>query len=305
MLENQNRSATQTPPTQQKSHWLPTLITLGIIAIGGVLVWYVTYSSRIERSENHVLENAFDNDRQTQENSEIDTKNWKTYRSQKFGFSLNHPNNWEAYALSGGIQLASYKPEVLGRADGIVIVKVPIYSGTNLQDIYKGGESGYGVWDLQKDCKKINFAQTDTYDCVSLDDGTPKRSLLIVHGITLFQINDYEQTGITDQILSTFKLIESAQADTTQLKIYRNEDFGFEFQYPAKFGTISYSKDIVNPGQETEGECKGQGYTLGGSTELFRFASVSPDYKICLGRGGALLDYVRFEVMDDQIRLYL
>jgi len=54
--------------------------------------------------------------------------------------------------------------------------------------------------------------------------------------------NKYEL--ILDQILSTFKFVEKSQDETADWKIYRNEEYGFEFGHPANW--IYFEKEEKN-----------------------------------------------------------
>lgn len=50
-----------------------------------------------------------------------------------------------------------------------------------------------------------------------------------------------------DQILSTFKFLDSTSSvDTSTWKTYKNDQFGFEFQYPAKYQTENNNFSLVS-----------------------------------------------------------
>jgi hypothetical protein len=92
-------------------------------------------------------------------------------------------------------------------------------------------------------------------------------------------------------------------------KTYTNTEFGFSFQYPQEWDNVKLNIEKNNPKVDHEGACAAQGYAVFGNfsnanTIKLQFGAVSSDYKICLGRGGGLADFVKFKILKNNIRMY-
>lgn len=170
--------------------------------------------------------------------SSIDTSNWKTYRNEKYGFEVRYPGEWnvniiESPGIETAIQIMS--PSAQKGQEGTHSLG-PIFDiRIVVNKAYQGRITGQKIKFLGK-----NAIDTGWY--TSNVGGLPVRDIVIIDdpeitisfGGTLLESQKTEES-LLDPILSTFKFIEpQAIIDTLNWKTYRNEKYGFTFQYPAE-----------------------------------------------------------------------
>jgi hypothetical protein len=163
--------------------------------------------------------------------------NWKTYTDDEYGFEFKYPDSWykgkddtpvDVYTLTfGPLNIRNHIGEVIsptpGRALTISIKNISEKSIDLKSAIKKYYPCGH--LDINKGVQK-SYKNLDVLVFYQSACGiAPTDLAYIVHNNDIYEINAGKYI---DQILPTFKFIDS----TSNWKLYRNNDYGFEFKYP-------------------------------------------------------------------------
>lgn len=193
------------------------------------------------------------------EPSSVDTSTWKVYRNERYEFELKYPEEWkvETFTTNNGetnlsvYNIATYEAEMrsLEGNEGTDAFPrslwiMPIKINGSVEEFI---QTKYAIKEKpiiqQRDFPTGATAMEIEY----LTDDWPGRHKLIlfsnskyvfeleVFGGTLAYRSD-EEERIYQAIINNFKLLNSSVSlDTFIWKIYRNENMGFELQYPANW----------------------------------------------------------------------
>lgn len=171
-----------------------------------------------------------------------DISGWKTYRNEKYGVELQYPKTWFFYDQTDNILLSDR--ELPGGTDALHLDIE--FKNKSVEDVVQSMQ-GYAS------CLPTTFNGYSGFNCGFNNVGLGSDSVVLLsRGMSSILISDGLATKVSTQILSTFKFIES-EVDTSGWKVYRNEEYGFEFKYPLEWMLgETYGQRIVsieeNPG---------------------------------------------------------
>ncbi len=168
-----------------------------------------------------------------------ESSDWKTYRNNQFGYEINYPSNLN---LGGSLsdKPSEYNPRYPATSDDSIIFSE---SGPLRIESYQGKAKWVDEGEMH-----LLFIATTTFNGYPASKaeycdlgGCVDMIVLEANGIT-YQIN-FDQSPLSKQILSTFrfndKYIEQSNNiqsfNTTNWKIYKNDQYGFEIKYPSEF----------------------------------------------------------------------
>lgn len=177
---------------------------------------------------------------------------WKIYKNDKYGFEFSYPGNGllKEYDLTNQKSHgdAPFCPDKVG-LPGCLDVVVTFPDGSEFDYTYQTVEMGKDLSD-NVHTEKISLNGKD-YDILIDDYGNAaihpdqETSLLFFH--------NSKQKGdavLFKQIFSTFKFTDEVSADTSTWKTYKNNEYGFEIQYPStlEFQDCTIRADGSEPG---------------------------------------------------------
>ena len=141
---------------------------------------------------------------------------WKTYRNEKYGFSINLPPSWKGYRVNESP--TNFRGVSFGIKDQDVVVKIIVLTKKEYSDCEKGAL-----------CPVTFIAQNDADVFVLVHAQDYTDSIFTTPGIA--------GSDVWDSIISTFKFTNavSAKNDFKNWKTYHNEENGFELKYPTDF----------------------------------------------------------------------
>lgn len=231
-------------------HKLKGIATLWLIIVGFVLIigggyWFWVDDIKPYLDAGKGAQIVVSNNEMSTESVPVDTTDWKTYRNEKYGFEVKYPENWKftdlsdkyskVWSLKGEagsmiIQIQE-NPNKLSIRQWVDTKKWP-FEDPNAYLEYYGliGETEALISNANKKemaFTSVFFTKNDKIFIVT-DEGVP------------IELGKYQEIDklLFDQILATFKFIESAsESDTSAWKTYRNEKYGFELKYPV-FGQV-------------------------------------------------------------------
>ena len=200
------------------SLWL-ALVVLVVVGAGGVA--------------------AYDNlKNDTNEQEELDSSDpvssevegWQTYRNEEFGFEVRYPKEWEvSEGMGNDVNFTLRDNE--GNFPEFTIV-TNSYDSTSFS-LLEASLDSYGLDQKQKSEILVdNSAATKISGYAVLDNGSPWHVIRVIveNDGRIYEIDGDNTLEIFDQILSTFKFTDST--DTSDWQTYRNEEYGFELEYP-------------------------------------------------------------------------
>jgi len=193
---------------------LVIIIILIAVAVSVVLL-YRYFSAK---------ESIFFTDQVTEEMPPSITPGFKTYRNTEFGFEFQYPENWSFHANTFGGPFTKFN--LVGAPFGVeyqlvnpilINIVTPDFADSAVISRQRMGvvESDFVVGKIQGK----RYESTEPAPKISIDlplDGS--RMILAAY-------KEYED--VFSQILASFKFLP-----TSILKLYRNEEWGFEFEYP-------------------------------------------------------------------------
>jgi hypothetical protein len=221
-----------------------TGILVAIVAMTiGVFAWKVyqlsqfSYSPAVTKKsikKQSVVENKVD-----------ETADWQTYRNEKYGFEVQMPNKWKTEELAGQDGQFDFKVSFFERNSeietpgvNVVIRKNSVKNLDNFveQEIASSVASfkeAYSIDIASKDIVRKEEKIGNVRGVRIVYGGAGATTVAFIKGDNIFTITNSfrEDDAIFEKIISTFKFTD----DTSIWQTYRNEKYGFEFQYPKKW----------------------------------------------------------------------
>src|SRR3989344_1111842 len=207
-----------------------------VVAVGGTVA-VVRENSKPKTEMPVVLNNNVVNE----------TKDWKTYRNDKYVFEFKYPSNLkvnngdsctnDSSISIGELYIARYNKDV---TDTYEIAKIE-FDKTNDKTPKSGGyvTPGYTTSEIKSSILGNYFSFVNT---LSLGDGGglgfetwPEHEALYfkVGGNNVLRAVFLTNNELYSKIISTLKVIDVSEA--TGSKTYTNSEYGFEFKYPGTF----------------------------------------------------------------------
>ncbi|MDP3954560.1 MAG: hypothetical protein Q8Q06_04050 [bacterium] len=223
---------------------------------------------------------------------QTDTSGWQTYRNEEFGFEVRLPELWriDNCGIPNGIYF-NVKCNTDAPDNGSIDVRNIDYYNEQLS-LLRGAtnlinlkEEDINIGDIQ--AKKFTW-EVGKNEGPGPGPGSISQEIIFKHNSNTFVIYFTETwpgqnlSPIFDQILSTFRFIDSS--DTSTWQTYRNEEFGFEVKYPEnsfELRELTSSIQIKERGRieyETEGLPSGV-YISAYETDFNNIDDFFNDYK--------------------------
>lgn len=228
MEQNQIPPALANLPLSRK-HTRLVLLTILMILIGVVVVGYFWY-----QNEQNDLPATTTTTPTTDQFSD-----WKTYRNLEYGFEMKYPHWWNEREDLGRV-VSNFEffgtTEEGSTSDVFEQILIQAYKSSN-QDV----EQWIKYFMPTGASYKIDKTKFNTYNIWLVKNNNSIFSDFIVlnnNGIIIVAPSYEGRDKIVDQIFSTFKFISTSIAtkvDTSNWKIYKNTESGFEFKYPVEY----------------------------------------------------------------------
>ncbi len=181
----------------------------------------------------------------------IDTdSDWQTYRNEDIKYEMKYPKDWTIKENNYLHPFGEYIKNVqfFGPNEKYVLL-----FGIKQKDadFRLDGRTGIGAGDFVKDDRLIKISGVDVeienlvyeekikevwYKYFYIDDFVGKATFSFENNINSddnLNLKNTKELQIAEKILESFKFINQDQSNTSDRKTYRNEEYGFEFQYPA------------------------------------------------------------------------
>lgn len=239
------------PPTKGKR------LTIGLVIAIVVLLGAVVYLLSSRPSGIRTLSN--DNQIKNQE-KKVDTQSltadWQTYANAEYGFELQLSYPWKGYKVfssegSQGVGHPTYLQFSMPTLDKTKCVQSVADEVCGYAQIFEITIYDKNIWDqMSADQKKWGQILGQNSDFV------------YIYGVRPVELpNDLRDTNFDiSRSISTFKF--NTPGEITNWKTYRNEEYGFEFQYPADWYVIfsgSEQVDISNMNISTINQAPAEG----------------------------------------------
>jgi hypothetical protein len=168
---------------------------------------------------------------------------WKTYRNDEYGFEFKYPKDYPSKDISNGVIILPTPENCQCDApDGL-----KLYAYQSFDDFKKTKNSVLDLnmfmqenfWLFGSTTKNINAIEWTCGD----QEGPGAVELCISQNSNgnIFLLYFNLQDSIKNQILSTFKFLNSTTTDISNWKTYRNEQYGFELKMPSDWVIKKYN----------------------------------------------------------------
>jgi len=181
-------------------------ITLGVVIVVAAIGGYFLLKQKPELST------------PVQQSQVVDeTADWKTYRSEKFGFELKYPADWWVTEVPGGIALSEKKisdfkegEKILTLSFGSHIVYESYKRRNSIEEVAEEIKNSEKWQQSGFDCNLLKVLGRKAVDCFrEISTGNDRQIYFLDDNGDEFSIHDLITNNVSEKILSTFKFIES------------------------------------------------------------------------------------------------
>lgn len=177
----------------------------------------------------------------------VDTKDWKTYRNEEYGFEFKYPAKFKDQYVESNASLPNCRTNddiALINELGSLQVSIACESDLIRSNEFKGeGQkiivSGRNAF-LFDYVSSAGYINKEIY--ITLFDGI---YINIMHTYKSGR-DEYDELSLVDfnKIISTFKFEDSPSSKISDWKTYRNEEYGFEIKYPTTYSIFQDTDQI-------------------------------------------------------------
>lgn len=201
---------------------------------------------------------AFQNSSVPNEDREINnlTKDWKTYRDDKFGFEVKYPLSRESNPNE------AYPKDSSGYSIGIVANALHVDPEYDNIDNLALGQTKHKLGPPFGENPEISKLVVDGQEArlITPTDPSFKRFGLIVrypkprvigdygNQYELIELSIFQKDGSEIEMIKTIKFLDETD-ETANWRTYRNKEYGFEIKYPSDiFNDVTVAKTIPSRG---------------------------------------------------------
>lgn len=198
-LSNNDTSATITPPHKSISRWVVVIITI-LAVLGYFISFYAFNLWPFESLLPSLPQMSPPTTLAPYPTDQPDLSNWQTYRNEEYGLEFKYPENWIVFDGDNSIDV--------GHKDGLSL-------GFSIIDKTKAARTIELSKDSLKDAGLVG-GKPASFDCRTggCDDSDLARTIIIFDAlikdqVLFIQYNKNNEFTIVNQILSTFKFLDS------------------------------------------------------------------------------------------------
>lgn len=231
---------------------------------------------------------------------------WKTYTSDKLGFSFQYPKENEIPPLEGINSVSGRRigqvvlsPISHNAIQGTVFVEVDNQNENNdvaptCNDNAISKERTMSIngvdflkYDVSKERKQAGFpsdSESSATEYCAIHNGIAYKIIVMTAQYSVGNsVPDVNKNAVLNQIVASFKFISPSPVATSDWKTYTNEKYGFNFQYPKEWTVSDTSKGTTDATFEYSVYPPCNSSTCNDSGPLIQFALLKSSFSEYIG----------------------